>query len=54
MESNPYLVGDEPTQEVEDEVSPVIWFVSWNIEFNSLFMRVYVCSKCLLLSRRYC
>ena len=35
MESNPYLVGDEPTQEVEDEVSPVIWFVSWNIEFNS-------------------
>lgn len=23
MESNPYLVGDEPTQEVEDEVSPL-------------------------------
>ena len=35
MESNPYLVGDEPTQEVEDEVSPVILVRILAHEFKS-------------------
>ena len=36
MESNPYLVGDEPTQEVEDEVSPFCVFFYRRILLGTL------------------